>query len=113
MTQYELTPERRRGAWRVLDRGGRSRGRGGVGTGGARGQVSARSVDELLAAARRRIDRVEPAQLETLYAEGALVVDIRPEHQRAEEGELGFGLVVERNVLEWRFDPPAAMPCPR
>jgi hypothetical protein len=24
--------------------------------------------------------------------------------QRAAEGELGFGLVVERNVLEWRFD---------
>ena len=35
---------------------------------------------------------------------GALVVDIRPERQRADEGELGFGVVVERNVLEWRFD---------
>ena len=37
-------------------------------------------------------------------AGGALVVDIRPAAQRAAEGELGFGLVVERNVLEWRFD---------
>ena len=35
---------------------------------------------------------------------GALVVDIRPAAQRAAEGELGFGLIVERNVLEWRFD---------
>ena len=32
------------------------------------------------------------------------MVDIRPAAQRAAEGELGFGLVVERNVLEWRFD---------
>jgi rhodanese-related sulfurtransferase len=32
------------------------------------------------------------------------VIDIRPAAQRATEGELGFGLIVERNVLEWRFD---------
>ena len=32
------------------------------------------------------------------------MVDIRPAAQRAAEGELGFGLIVERNVLEWRFD---------
>ena len=39
-----------------------------------------------------------------MQADGALVVDIRPAAQRAAEGELGFGLIVERNVLEWRFD---------
>jgi rhodanese-related sulfurtransferase len=33
------------------------------------------------------------------------VVDIRPAAQRAAEGELPGALVVERNVLEWRFDP--------
>ena len=32
------------------------------------------------------------------------MVDIRPEAQRAAEGDLGFGVIVERNVLEWRFD---------
>ena len=37
-------------------------------------------------------------------ARGALVVDIRPEAQRAGEGQLGFGVIVERNVFEWRFD---------
>ena len=31
------------------------------------------------------------------------MVDIRPDRQRAAEGELGRA-VVERNVLEWRFD---------
>ena len=63
-----------------------------------------RSVDDLLAQARLEIERVDPGELERLQAEGALVVDIRPERQRAEEGELPFGIVVERNVLEWRFD---------
>jgi rhodanese-related sulfurtransferase len=66
--------------------------------------VTARSTDDLLAEARRRITRVEPEELDQLQADGALVVDIRPAAQRAAEGELGFGLIVERNVLEWRFD---------
>ena len=63
-----------------------------------------RSVDELLADARAAIERIDPPDLERAHAGGALVVDIRPVRQRAGEGELGFGLVVERNVLEWRFD---------
>ena len=66
--------------------------------------MTARSVDDLLVEARARIRRFEPEELEQLLAGGALVVDIRPAAQRAAEGELGFGLVVERNVLEWRFD---------
>jgi rhodanese-related sulfurtransferase len=39
-------------------------------------------------------------------------VDIRPERQRAAEGEIPGALVVERNVLEWRFAPasPARLP---
>jgi rhodanese-related sulfurtransferase len=66
--------------------------------------VTPRGADDLVAGARTRIKRVEPDELERLQAGGALVVDIRPESQRASEGELGFGLIVERNVLEWRFD---------
>jgi rhodanese-related sulfurtransferase len=67
--------------------------------------VSGRSVEELLAGARRQIDRVGPEELERWRAEGALLVDIRPESQRAAEGGFDNGVVVvERNVLEWRFD---------
>jgi len=33
------------------------------------------------------------------------VVDIRPDAQRAAEGEWPGSLIIERNVLEWRFDP--------
>jgi hypothetical protein len=34
-----------------------------------------------------------------------ILVDIRPEAQRAIEGSIPGALIVERNVLEWRFDP--------
>jgi rhodanese-related sulfurtransferase len=35
----------------------------------------------------------------------AVLVDIRPAAQRVQEGEIPGALIVERNVLEWRFDP--------
>ena len=65
----------------------------------------ARSIDELLADARSRIARVTPAEAAARVAAGAVLVDIRPAAQRAREGEVPGALVVERNVLEWRFDP--------
>ena len=64
-----------------------------------------RTIDELVAEARARIDRVEPAQLATEMAQGALVVDTRCAAQRAADGELDGAVVIERNVLEWRLDP--------
>jgi rhodanese-related sulfurtransferase len=63
------------------------------------------SADDLVLRARRRIRRIEPQDLATAEAAGALVVDIRPVAQRTAEGELPGALVVERNVLEWRLDP--------
>jgi rhodanese-related sulfurtransferase len=66
--------------------------------------MSATSVEQLLAEARRRIDRVTPEELGCWRVAGALLIDIRPERQRAEEGEFDHAVVVERNVLEWRFD---------
>jgi rhodanese-related sulfurtransferase len=65
----------------------------------------ARTIDELLAEARARIDRVTPAEAAARVAAGGLLVDIRPAAQRRREGDVPGALVVERNVLEWRFDP--------
>jgi len=65
-------------------------------------------VDELLAEARRRIERVRPEELASFVGDDGLVVDIRPEAQRRAEGELPGALVIERNVLEWRLDPAGA-----
>jgi len=62
-------------------------------------------ADELVARARRRIHRVHPAQLSSVLAAGGLVVDIRTDAQRRDEGDLDGAVVVERNVLEWRMDP--------
>lgn len=67
--------------------------------------MSTVTIDELLAAARRRLDRVEPADLAAELAAGALVVDIRPVEQRSRDGELPGAVVIDRNVLEWRLDP--------
>ena len=67
--------------------------------------AGARSIEELLADARSRIDRVTPARAAERMAAGAVLVDIRPAAQRAVEGSVPGALVVERNVLEWRFDP--------
>nr|WP_269204741.1 rhodanese-like domain-containing protein [Motilibacter deserti] len=43
---------------------------------------------------------------------GAVLVDIRPAAQRAAEGEVPGALIVERNVLEWRFDPASTARLP-
>ncbi|MFD1246409.1 rhodanese-like domain-containing protein [Nocardioides ginsengisoli] len=66
-------------------------------------------IDAMLADARTRLDRISArAAFQELIALDALLVDIRPAAQRAVEGEVAPWLpvlVVERNVLEWRFDP--------
>ena len=64
------------------------------------------SINEMLAAARARLQRLSPRDAyEAVAKTKAVLVDIRPESQRALEGCIDGALVVERNVLEWRFDP--------
>ncbi|WP_228551675.1 rhodanese-like domain-containing protein [Mumia zhuanghuii] len=63
------------------------------------------AIDRLLVECRRRIDRVEPADLAREMAAGALVVDLRPSEQRSADGPLPGAVVIDRNVLEWRLDP--------
>ncbi|MGH3907781.1 MAG: rhodanese-like domain-containing protein [Pseudonocardiaceae bacterium] len=67
--------------------------------------AGALSVDQLLAEARARLRRLTARQAHDAVAAGALLVDIRPGWQRAEEGVVPGALLVERNHLEWRFDP--------
>lgn len=63
------------------------------------------TIDEYLANARARLDRVSPEQFEAAVAAGALVVDIRPASNRDDEGAMPGAVVIERNVLEWRLSP--------
>ena len=50
--------------------------------------AGARCIDELLADARRGLDRLTPGEASAEIAAGALLVDIRPAAQRAAEGEV-------------------------
>jgi rhodanese-related sulfurtransferase len=70
------------------------------------------TIDEVLAAARSRLTRLSPAQAADARQAGAILVDIRPQAQRAAEGEIPGATIVERNVLEWRFDPSCAARLP-
>jgi rhodanese-related sulfurtransferase len=65
----------------------------------------ARSVHEILAAARSRLTRVAPDQAFAEVLGGAVLIDIRPAAQRAVSGEIPGSVVIERNHLEWRLDP--------
>lgn len=71
--------------------------------------MSGTGIDDLLAEARTRLERLSARDAWREVRSGAAwLVDIRPAAQRAEEGEVAPGLapvVIERNVLEWRFDP--------
>jgi rhodanese-related sulfurtransferase len=63
------------------------------------------SVEELLESAREGLRRLTPDQAHAAVEAGARIVDIRPEWQRREDGEIPGSLVVERNHLEWRLHP--------
>jgi rhodanese-related sulfurtransferase len=74
--------------------------------------AGARSIDEILAAARARLSRITPAEAFAELSAGAVLIDIRPAAQRAVAGEIPGSVVIERNHLEWRLDPesPARLP---
>ncbi len=82
---------------------------GGTAQGSGPGVVGrppgARTIDEVLVAARARLRRVTPEEAFAEFSGGAVLVDIRPQAQRAREGGIPGAVIVERNVLEWRFDP--------
>jgi rhodanese-related sulfurtransferase len=70
------------------------------------------TIDAVLAAARSRLTRLSPAQAHRAVQSGALLVDIRPQAQRQAEGEIPGASIIERNVLEWRFDPASTARLP-
>ena len=67
--------------------------------------AGARGIDEILADARGRLRRLTPHEAFGERAGGAVLIDIRPAAQRAEQGEIPGSVIVERNHLEWRLDP--------
>lgn len=67
-----------------------------------------KTIDELLEAARSKLDRITAERLQEEIEAGAVVVDIRPVEQRRRDGEIPGALVYDRNVLEWRLAPSSS-----
>ena len=63
------------------------------------------TADDLLAEARRGLERLGPSEAAAAIAAGALLVDVRSELQRERDGVVPGSVFFPRNVLEWRCDP--------
>ena len=85
-------------------------------SGGVLGKTRAmarRTVQDMLADARARLDRVDPAAAARAAAErGALLLDIRSDRQREAVGVIPGAIHHPRNVLEWRADPDSGVSDP-
>jgi rhodanese-related sulfurtransferase len=66
------------------------------------------TIDELLAKARARLDRLKPGEAREHMERGAILIDIRSERQRAADGHVPGAAFVPRNELEWRLDPASS-----
>jgi rhodanese-related sulfurtransferase len=62
-------------------------------------------IEDLLDRARARLGRLTPAEALAAAERGAVLVDIREDHQRERDGLVPGAVVVPRNVLEWRCAP--------
>jgi rhodanese-related sulfurtransferase len=71
-----------------------------------------RTLDELFAEARARIERLQPAEAFAESEQGARVIDIRSDTDRERDGIVPGSLHVPRTVLEWRLDPESAWRTP-
>jgi rhodanese-related sulfurtransferase/predicted metal-dependent enzyme (double-stranded beta helix superfamily) len=75
--------------------------------------TKSQSIEQILTAARARLRRLSPKQANDAASRpDTILVDIRPETDRALEGTIPGALIVERNVLEWRFDPTSTARLP-
>src|SRR4051794_27110996 len=73
-----------------------------------------RTIHDLLAAARARLERLGPHEAHAAVLDGdALLVDVRSESQRERGGVIPGAVWHPRNVLEWRADPASGHSDPR
>jgi rhodanese-related sulfurtransferase len=66
---------------------------------------AATTVADLLAAARARLERLEPAAARDAVASGAVIVDTRCAEARHASGVIPGSVHVPLSVLYWRLDP--------
>jgi rhodanese-related sulfurtransferase len=71
------------------------------------------TIDDMLAAARARLERLTPSEVRAAQTEGAIVVDTRCEADRERVGVIPGSIPIQRTVLEWRADPASPWKDPR
>ena len=64
-----------------------------------------RTLEDLLAEAGARIERLSVHEAARAAEEGALLIDIRSQDDRVRDGVVPGALHIPRTVLEWRLDP--------
>ncbi|KAF9039912.1 hypothetical protein BJ165DRAFT_1351640 [Panaeolus papilionaceus] len=72
-----------------------------------------RGIHDMVAEARAKLQRISPEQAldelrETQVGAPTFLVDIRSSEQRRREGAVHGSLIIDRNALEWKFDPRAS-----
>ena len=63
------------------------------------------TIDELLAEARKRLERVQPEHALEAQRAGALLIDTRSPDERERHGTIRGAVHVPLSVLPWRLDP--------
>lgn len=69
--------------------------------------MTRKSVDQLLAEARSRLDRLAPAEALAAQERGALLIDTRSTDERDRTGVIPGSVHIPLSVLNWRLDPGA------
>lgn len=72
-----------------------------------------RTVHDLLAESRSRLDRLEPQAALEAVERGAILVDTRCAEQRRATGVIPGSVHVPLSVLYWRLDPASGFEDPR
>jgi rhodanese-related sulfurtransferase len=67
--------------------------------------MSRRTINDVIAAARSRLQRLTPEQAVDRMHEGWTLVDVRASDLRARDGVIPGAVHAPLNVLEWRVDP--------
>ena len=67
--------------------------------------METRSLDDVLAAARAKLDRIAPESFDSAVAAGAVVIDVRDSALRDRQGSLAGAHVIDLTILEWRVAP--------
>lgn len=71
------------------------------------------TVNDLVAASRARIARLDPHAARSAVDDGAILVDTRCGEQRREMGVIPGSIHIPLSVLYWRFDPSSGSSDPR